>query len=323
MSPRSSWARWAALLATAAAALAASLLLGAADLRVGEVLAVLAGQGEPMARTVVLELRLPRAAAAFGVGGALALAGLLLQAMFRNPLADPYVLGVSGGAAVGAMLAILAGIGALGIQSAAAAGAAIAMILVWLLGRGGGAARLLLTGVVVAAGCGAVVTLLLAMASGDQLRGMVFWLGGDLSGAAAPWLPLAVLLAATTAVAFAGHGLDVLASGELRARSIGLDTERWRPVLFLAAAVLTSVAVVSAGTIGFVGLIGPHAARLLLRTADHRRLAPAAALLGGSLVAIADLLARTIAEPRQLPVGGLIALLGAPLFVALLRRAAR
>lgn len=323
MFPRSSWARWAALLATAAAALAASLLLGAADLRVGEVLAVLAGQGEPMARTVVLELRLPRAAAAFGVGGALALAGLLLQAMFRNPLADPYVLGVSGGAAVGAMLAILAGIGALGIQSAAAAGAAIAMILVWLLGRGGGAARLLLTGVVVAAGCGAVVTLLLAMASGDQLRGMVFWLGGDLSGAAAPWLPLAVLLAATTAVAFAGHGLDVLASGELRARSIGLDTERWRPVLFLAAAVLTSVAVVSAGTIGFVGLIGPHAARLLLRTADHRRLAPAAALLGGSLVAIADLLARTIAEPRQLPVGGLIALLGAPLFVALLRRAAR
>jgi iron complex transport system permease protein len=323
MFPRSSWARWAALLATAAAALAASLLVGSADLRVGEVLAVLAGQGEPMARTVVLELRLPRAAAAFGVGGALALAGLLLQAMFRNPLADPYVLGVSGGAAVGAMLAILAGIGALGIQSAAAAGAAIAMILVWLLGRGGGTARLLLTGVVVAAGCGAVVTLLLAMASGDQLRGMVFWLGGDLSGAAAPWLPLAVLLAATSAVAFAGHGLDVLASGELRARSIGLDTERWRPVLFLAAAALTSVAVVSAGTIGFVGLIGPHAARLLLRTADHRRLAPAAALLGGSLVAIADLLARTIAEPRQLPVGGLIALLGAPLFVALLRRAAR
>jgi iron complex transport system permease protein len=323
MFPRSSWLRWAALLAAAAAALAASLLLGSADLRPAEVLAALAGQGEPMARTVVLELRLPRAAAAFGVGGALALAGLLLQALFRNPLADPYVLGVSGGAAVGAMLAILAGIGALGVQSAAAAGAAIAIAVVWLLGRGAGAARLLLTGVVVAAGCGAVVTLLLAVASGDQLRGMVFWLGGDLSGAAWPWLPLAVLLAATGAVAFAGHGLDVLSSGELRARSVGLDTEHWRPVLFLAAAGLTSVAVVSAGTIGFVGLIGPHAARLLLRGADHRRLAPAAALLGGSLVAIADLLARTVADPRQLPVGGLLALLGAPLFVALLRRAAR
>lgn len=323
MSPGSSWKRWAALLATAAAALAASLLLGSADLRPTEVLAVLAGQGEPVARTVVLELRLPRVIAAFGVGGALALAGLLLQAMFRNPLADPYVLGVSGGAAVGAMLAILAGIGAVGIQSAAAAGAAIAIAVVWLLGRGAGAARLLLTGVVVAAACGAVVTLLLAMASGDQLRGMVFWLGGDLSGAAAPWLPLGVLLAATCAAALAGHGLDVLASGELRARSIGLDTERWRPVVFLGAAALTSVAVVTAGTIGFVGLIGPHAARLLLRTASHRRLAPAAALLGGSLVAIADLLARTVAEPRQLPVGGLLALLGAPLFVALLRRAGR
>jgi iron complex transport system permease protein len=311
------------MLAVAAAALAASLLFGAADLPAGEVLAALAGHGEPLARTVVLELRLPRVAVAFGVGGALALAGLLLQALFRNALADPYVLGVSGGAAVGAMLAILAGAGALAVQSSAGVGAVVAIAAVWLLGRGGGAARLLLTGVVVAAGCGAVVTLLLAVASGDQLRGMVFWLGGDLSGAALPWLPLVVLVTLGTAAACAGHALDVLASGELRARSVGLDTERWRPLVFLAAAALTSVAVVTAGTIGFVGLIGPHAARLLLRTADHRRLAPAAALLGGSLVAVADLLARTVAEPRQLPVGGLLALLGAPLFVALLRRAAR
>lgn len=320
--PRS-WLRWAAMLAAAAAALAASLLLGSAGLAPDEVLAALAGQGEPLARTVVFELRLPRVAAAFGVGGSLALAGLLLQAMFRNPLADPYVLGVSGGAAVGAMLAIVAGAGAIAVQSAAGVGATAAIAIVWLLGGGGGSARLLLTGVVVAAACGAVVTLLLALASGDQLRGMVFWLGGDLSGTARPWLPLATLAAATVAASLAGHGLDVLASGELRARSVGLDTALWQPAVFLGAAALTAVAVVSAGTIGFVGLIGPHAARLLLRTADHRRLAPAAALLGGSLVAVADLLARTVAEPRQLPVGGLLALLGAPLFVVLLRRAAR
>jgi iron complex transport system permease protein len=168
-----------------------------------------------------------------------------------------------------------------------------------------------------------VVALLLAVATGEQLRGMVFWLAGDLSHAHEPW---PALVAAALACAFAGlfgRALNVLAAGELRARSVGLDTTRWRQAVLAAAALLTAVAVVSAGTIGFVGLVAPHLTRLLLRTTDHRRLAPAAALMGGTLVAVADLLARTLAEPRQLPVGGIIALVGAPLFLLLLRRTAR
>lgn len=317
------WRRWIVLAAVAAAVLLASLVAGPADKGLWDVLRAFGGAADPVATTVILDLRLPRALTAFGVGSALAVAGLLLQALFRNPLADPYVLGVSGGAAIGALLAIMLGAGLFGRQFAAAAGAAAAIGAVWLLARGHGAARLLLTGVVIASGCGAVVALLLAVASSEQLRGMVFWLAGDLSQALEPWPALlAAGLACTFAAAF-GRALNVFAAGELRARAVGLDTTRWRQAVFVAAALLTAVAVVSAGTIGFVGLVGPHLARLLLRTTDHRVLAPATALLGGSLVAVADLLARTLAEPRQLPVGGILALVGAPLFLLLLRRAAR
>lgn len=317
------WRRWIALAALAGSVLLASLVAGPAEKGLWDVLQAFTGAADPVARTVILDLRLPRALTAFGVGSALAVAGLLLQALFRNPLADPYVLGVSGGAAIGALLAIMLGAGAFGRQAFAAAGAATAIGAVWLLARNHGAARLLLTGVVVASGCGAVVALLLALASGEQLRGMVFWLAGDLSQSLEPW---PALLAAALACVFAatfGRALNVFAAGELRARAVGLDTGRWRQAVFVAAALLTAVAVVSAGTIGFVGLVGPHLARLLLRTTDHRVLAPATALLGGSLVALADLLARTLAEPRQLPVGGILALVGAPLFLLLLRRAAR
>jgi iron complex transport system permease protein len=317
------WRRWAALAMLALGVLLLSLVAGPAHKGLGDVWAALLGQADPVARTVILELRLPRALAAFGVGSALAVAGLLLQALFRNPLADPYVLGISGGAAIGALLAIVAGAGALALQSSAATGAALAIGAVWLLARGHEPARLLLTGVVIASGCGAVVALLLAVATSEQLRGMVFWLAGDLSHAHEPW---PALVAAALACAFAGlfgRALNVLAAGELRARSVGLDTTRWRQAVLAAAALLTAVAVVSAGTIGFVGLVAPHLTRLLLRTTDHRRLAPAAALMGGTLVSVADLLARTLAEPRQLPVGGIIALVGAPLFLLLLRRTAR
>jgi iron complex transport system permease protein len=314
------WRRWILLAAVAMAVLVASLVAGPADKGFWDVLLAFGGRADPVARTVILDLRLPRALTAFGVGSALAVAGLLLQALFRNPLADPYVLGVSGGAAIGALLAIVAGAGAFGLQGSAALGAVAAIGVVWLLARDHGAARLLLTGVVVASACGAVVALLLAVASSEQLRGMVFWLAGDLSHAREPW---PALLAAALACAFAatfGRALNVLAAGELRARAAGLDTAHWRNAVFVAAALLTAVAVVSAGTIGFVGLVAPHLARLLLRTVDHRVLAPAAALLGGSLVAIADLLARTLADPRQLPVGGIMALVGAPVFLLLLRR---
>jgi iron complex transport system permease protein len=163
------------------------------------------------------------------------------------------------------------------------------------------------------------VSVLLAVADSSRVRGMVFWLAGDLEWAVNPFLSAgAAALAVTVAIGVA-RPLNVLAAGELRARTVGLALEAWRTLLFIACAILTAIAVVSAGTVGFVGLITPHAVRLAFRSSDHRIVAPAAALAGGMVLAAADLVARTIASPRQLPVGAIMALVGAPLFVALLR----
>jgi iron complex transport system permease protein len=313
------WKGLVALLVLAAAVFFASLLVGSSGIGASRVVGALFGGGDDAARNVVTIVRLPRILAAFGVGSLLALAGVLLQALFRNPLADPYVLGVSGGAAVGALLAMIAGAAAFTVQLGAVAGALSAVAIVYFLARGGGTPRLLLTGVVLASACGAGISVLLALADSTRLRGMVFWLAGDLEWAFSPWTGALAALAAVVVALAIGRPLNVLAAGELRARSVGLEVEAWRSLLFFACAVLTAVAVVSAGTVGFVGLITPHAVRLTFRTSDHRIVAPASALLGGTFLALADLVARTIASPRQLPVGAIMALVGAPLFMALLR----
>ena len=311
------------LAALAAAVFVAALLIGSSGISVRRALAALVGAGDETTRSVLIAVRLPRVMAAFGVGSLLALSGVLLQALFRNSLADPWVLGVSGGAAVGALLAMIAGAAALVVQSAAVAGALGAVGTVYLLSRGGGTPRLLLTGVVLASACGALVSVLLALADSSRVRGMVFWLAGDLEWAVSPALSAgAAALAVTVAIAVA-RPLNVLAAGELRARTVGLALEGWRTLLFIACAILTAIAVVSAGTVGFVGLITPHAVRLLFRSSDHRVVAPGAALAGGTVLAAADLVARTCAAPRQLPVGAIMALVGAPLFVVLLRGRAR
>jgi len=314
------WKGLAALLLLAAAVFIGSLLVGSAELPPPRIIAALLGSGDSTARSVVLSLRLPRTLAAFGVGSLLALAGVLLQALFRNPLADPFVLGVSGGAAVGALLAMIAGAAMLMIQGAAVAGAVFAVVIVHLLARSGGTTRLLLTGVVLASACGAVVTVLLSIADASSLRGMVFWLAGDLEWAVNPWVSA---VTAAFAIAFAvvmARPLNVLAAGELRARSVGMRLEAWRSFVFVGCGALTAIAVVSSGTVGFVGLITPHIVRLAFRTSDHRVVAPASALLGGTLLACADVAARTVVAPRQLPVGAIMALFGAPLFISLLRR---
>ena len=300
-----------------------ALTTGSSGIGLRQALTVLGGGGDEAARNVLLAVRLPRVLAAFGVGSLLAFSGVLLQALFRNPLADPYVLGVSGGAAVGALLAMIVGAAAIVVQSAAIAGALGAVAVVYLLARGGGTPRLLLTGVVLASACGALVSVLLALADTSRVRGMVFWLAGDLEWAVNPWLSAVAALVAVSVAVLVARPLNVLASGELRARTVGLALEGWRTALFIACATLTALAVVSAGTVGFVGLITPHAVRLAFRTSDHRIVAPAAALGGGMLLAAADLVARTIAAPRQLPVGAIMALVGAPLFVVLLRQRAR
>jgi iron complex transport system permease protein len=310
-----------ALLLAAAVVISLSLVCGSTFATPTQVLHALAGSGDPLTRAVVLDLRLPRLLNALGVGSLLALTGVALQALFRNPLADPYILGVSGGAAFGAICAMAAGLAAIAVQGAAAVGALLTLILVWSLARQAGATRVLLTGVAVASVCGALVTLVLTSADEGRVRSMVFWLAGDLSWDTHPLLGVGIAALALTGAVLLARPLNVLAAGEVRARSVGLDVAVWRGLVYGVAAVLTAIAVVSAGTIGFVGLITPHFARLLFRTHDHRIIAPAAALLGGTLLALADLIARTVAAPRQLPVGAIMAVAGTPLFLLLLRQA--
>lgn len=312
-----------ALLALSAAGLlAASLASGSLPLSPGEVLDALGDDQPSLAREVILELRLPRALAALAVGGLLALAGALLQVLLRNPLADPYVLGVSGGASVTALLAIMLGLPAVAVDGAAAAGAFAACLLVFALAQGRGGwtpTRLLLTGIVVAAGAGSVVSLLLALSDDARLRGMVFWLLGDLSRTDR-WPALMVLLIAAAAASVAlGRHLNVLARGVTQAASVGLDVRRFQVLLFVLSSMLTGFAVSAAGSIGFVGLVTPHLARLALGT-DNRVVLPAAVLLGGILLMAADLASRVLLAPRQLPVGALTALVGVPLFLLLMSR---
>ena len=307
------------LLAASLAAIAASLALGSSGIdSPWERLAA----GDPLMRTILWELRLPRALAAFGAGVVLSLAGVLMQALLRNPLADPYVLGVSGGAAVGALGLMLAGAAGFAVDVGAATGAFAAMLLVFAVAHGAGGwttTRLLLTGVVVAAGCGAIVSLLLSFSDDLRLRGMLFWLLGDFSYVQTPWWLLALALVAIPACLLAARPLDALARGEMQARLLGVPVRGLRIAIYVAASVLTAAAVTTAGSIGFVGLVTPHLVRLLVGS-SHRAVIPAAALAGGALLVVADLLARTIVAPRQLPVGALTALIGVPLFLWLMHR---
>ena len=242
--------------------------------------------------------------------------------LLRNPLADPYILGISGGAACGALLSLLAGLSASWVSGNAFIGALAAMTLVFGLARAGEVqtqTRLLLTGVVVASGFGALISLILATAPAARLPGMVFWLLGDLSYAAAPALGWATLGAGLVVSLSLARALNLLARGERVAAALGENPARLRGIIYLTASLLTAVAVTLAGAIGFVGLVVPHALRLLAGS-DHRWLLPLAVLLGGSFLTLADTLARSLVAPIQLPVGVLTALLGVPVFLYLLGR---
>lgn len=284
---------------------------------------------------IVWQIRAPRVMAGFGAGAALALSGALMQLLTRNALADPYVLGVSSGASVGALSAMLLGaVGSAawwaewGLAGGAALGALVATALLlalsWrVLARSGlsGAQEapvsLLLIGVMIGSAGSAVVTLLLTFAPEAQLRGMVFWLLGDLNGAthwSAVWAALAVALAMSWPWA---HQLDWLARGDAWAATLGVPVTRRRRQVLIASALATGGAVATGGAIGFVGLVAPHALRLLgLRQAPW--LLPASALAGGSFVVLADAAARTVVAPIQLPVGVIAAAVGVPSFLALL-----
>ena len=275
-----------------------------------------------LSRQLVTELRLPRALTAFACGGLLALAGAMMQALLRNPLADPYVLGVSGGAAVGALLAMTAGLASLWMHGASLAGAFASMVLVSALahGRGGWTpTRLLLTGVVVAAGWGALISFILSISPQNQLRSMIFWLMGDLGSGIPPFIPLTILGAGLLCALPLARSLTLLGRGELLAASLGVAVPQLRYWIYGLTSLLTAVAVTTAGSIGFVGLVVPHLVRLVIGN-DYRLVLPASALVGGSLLVLADTLARTVLAPQQLPVGVLTALLGVPVFLYLLHR---
>ncbi len=308
---------------TALVAGVVALMVGSLPLSPARVITALMGQGDELARQVIWTVRLPRALAAFAVGGLLAVSGALMQVMLRNPLADPYVLGVSGGAAVAALMGLMAGLGSQQVALPAFAGALGSTGLVFGLARrggGGNPSRLLLSGVGLAAGWGALVSFLLAIADPARLPGMLFWLMGDLGAVAhPPWLALAVLMLLALLALPLGRSLNVLARGALQAEALGVPVNRLLPAVHVLAALATALAVTVAGSVGFVGLVVPHLLRLVVGN-DQRLLIPAAALTGGSLLVLADTLARTIVAPQQLPVGVVTALLGVPVFLYLLNR---
>src|ERR1700692_145021 len=252
------------LLALMSLGLAVSV--GSTSLRFDTVLTALVGGHDSVVRDVILDLRLPRALNAFSTGGLLALAGVLMQVLLRNPLADPYVLGISGGAAVAALGAMLLGLGGLIVDWAAGAGALGATLLVFALAHAHGGwtpQRLLLNGVVVAAGCTAVVSLMLALGDETRLRGMLFWLMGDLSFAPFSLAALCMLLAVGGLAIAGARNLNVLARGEIESQSLGVAVSPARIALFCATAALTATAVTTAGGIGFIGLVTPHLVRLI------------------------------------------------------------
>jgi iron complex transport system permease protein len=320
-------ARLALLVLLAAAAGLLAMATGAAALPLREVLAVFAGGGDATTRTIVLELRLPRVVLALVAGGGLAVAGAVFQAVLRNPLAEPYVLGVAGGAAVGAVGAITLGLGAVaGVVPLAALLGAIGAILLVLriavrVGRALDTRVLLLAGVVVGAFFNALILLLLTLADVESFRSAIFWMMGSLG--AANWrgallLSLYVLPSVALLLGLA-RALNLLAIGEETALFLGTRVDRVKLVAYLVASLLVAVAVATCGVIGFVGLIVPHAIRLLWGS-DHRILLPASLLGGGTFLLLADTAARTVAAPAELPVGVITALIGVPVFVVLLRR---
>jgi iron complex transport system permease protein len=283
---------------------------------------VLRGQPASLAASL-LDLRAGRALVAFVTGGSLALAGVMMQALLRNPLADPYILGISAGASVGALLALLLMCAALTVDAAALAGAVGVSMLLYLLARrdmrGGvaldaGTSTLLLTGVILSAACMALVTLMLSIAPEGRLRSMVFWMIGDLAGAPVRALPWIVLGAALAYAVRQARAMNVVALHAEAAATLGVRVGALRRGLFFVSGLLTASAVTNAGAVGFVGLVVPHACRFAFGP-DHRVLIPSAVLAGGSLLVLCDTLARTLVAPTQLPVGAITALIGAPVFL--------
>jgi len=302
-------------------AILGSLLSGSVDLSFSDLMSYVLGDLPDLQRQVFEDIRLPRTLAAFVTGAALALAGVLMQVLLRNPLADPYILGLSGGAAVGALASIMLGLGGWWLSSTAFVGALISVGVVFGIASRAGSwstTHLLLTGVVVSAGWGALINLMLSTSASASVQGMLFWLMGDLSQSSVGPAQIGVLVVGAGLAMRAARSLNVLVRGDLVAASLGVDIKRLRLSLFFGASLLTVIAVTTAGSVGFVGLVVPHMLRLI-GARDHRVLIPFSLLTGGTFLVVADTLARTLLAPQQLPVGVITALIGVPSFIAILR----
>jgi iron complex transport system permease protein len=299
-----------------------SISFGSLSIPLKDVLQALLTADNSINSRIIWQLRLPHAVFAFIVGGLLALAGALMQALLRNPLADPYVLGTSGGAATGVLLAFLFSLNSSLHPLAALVGALIStLLLVTFSGISSGLKqnKLLLTGIVLTTGWGALITFILTVAPLEQIPGMLFWLIGDLNENEILLVPALTLFLSLMFVMFFTKTLDILLLGDIYATSLGVNVTQSRLLLLGIAIVTTSIAVTWAGPIGFIGLVTPHIVRLIAGS-THRMLLPASVLLGGSLLMGADILARTLIGPRQIPVGVFTALLGVPVFLFLIRR---
>ncbi|MEU8521451.1 iron ABC transporter permease [Streptomyces sp. NBC_01216] len=316
-------------------AVVAGVALGSVNIPVDEVTRILTGRAAPSPfRTIVLDVRLPRVLLGAVVGAGLAVVGTVLQALVRNRLADPFLLGISSGASTGAVLVLVLGIGSgvgitstLALPAGAFGGALLALVLVYALARRGSTmtgARLVLAGVAVSYILSALTTLLLVLAGRpEHFQEAMFWSLGGLGSAR--WdtlvLPAAALAVGVAALLTLARPLDLLLVGEEGATVLGLDTARFRAVVFVLASLVTAVMVAASGAVGFIGLMVPHAARMAVG-APHRRLLPVAALGGALALVLADLAARTVAAPQDIPVGVLTALTGGPFFLWLMRRRA-
>ncbi|GAA2442734.1 iron ABC transporter permease [Streptomyces macrosporus] len=336
--PVPSAVRCSALLAVLAVLLAAvavaSLALGSVRIPPGEVVRiVLGGERTGAFASIVWDVRAPRVVLGALVGAGLAVAGTVLQALVRNPLADPFLLGASSGASAGAVVVIVLGVGAgvattVALPVAAFVGSLGALVVVWALARRGGAmttGRLVLAGVAVQYVLSAFTSLVLVLsARAEHVRAVLFWTLGGLGGARWSELALpAVALALGTGLLLAlARPLDLMLAGEEDARGMGLDPGRFRAWAFVLTSLVVGVLVAHSGAIGFVGLMVPHAARMAVGAA-HRRLLPVAALGGAVFLLLTDLLARTVAAPEEIPVGVVTALAGGPFFLWLLRRSTR
>ena len=320
---------WAAVLGLAVVLVfLLSILVGEADLTPGQVFAALLGEGDINDRRIVVGLRAPRAVMAILVGGGLSLSGAVFQALLRNPLAEPYILGISGGAATGAVLALTLGLAASlswALPAAAFAGALVAIFLVLRVAATADdrvdVRVLLLAGVVVGAFFTACMAFVLSISDARTVRSAVLWMMGSLVGSdwRTVWMVTLYSIPAVIALVGLARPLNLLAIGEETAGYLGADVERVKRIAYVLASLLTAAGVAATGVIGFVGLIVPHSIRLLVG-ADYRVLLPLAFLAGAVFLMLADIVARTVLPPTEVPIGVITAFVGVPLFLLLLRR---